>query len=221
MKVPGYRHPVLQAVLGVVVVLLALLAISAEVRSFFDRFPIETLITVTVLAITGIAIVLYLGELVILCWAVDSLCWAVDFLSEIGMPRLQAKSLPLEYEQVGDIIIVKLRNNVATIRQCLAVQRQLKRLVDERRCNFVLDFRHADRTSKSFRAVMARLAKAARKEAAKLGKPYRPIAVPRGAAFKVFNDQETAVKEMSKHDGHGWVVLCSVPVGIRAVSDLV
>jgi hypothetical protein len=67
---------------------------------------------------------------------------------------------------------------------------------------------------------MVHFMKAARREAGKLGKPYRPVALPHGPVFRVFDDRECAVEEMSKHDGHGWVVLCSVPDGIRAVSDL-
>jgi hypothetical protein len=67
---------------------------------------------------------------------------------------------------------------------------------------------------------MLHLVKAARQEAVKLGKSYRPVAVTHGAAFRVFADRECAIKEMSRHDGHGWVVLCSVPAGVRAVSDL-
>ena len=136
------------------------------------------------------------------------------------MPKSQARSVPLEHEQVGEIIVVKLRNNIATDRQCLSVQKQLKCLIDEHHCNFVLDFLYAEKTSKSFRGVMVHLMKAARREAGELGKPYRPVALPHGAVFRVFNDRERAVEEMSKHEGHGWVVLCSVPVGIRAVSDL-
>jgi hypothetical protein len=93
-------------------------------------------------------------------------------------------------------------------------------LIDEHHCNFVLDFLYAEKISISFRGVMVHLMKAARREAGELGKPYRPVALPHGAVFRVFNDRERAVEEMSKHDGHGWVVLCSVPVGIRAVSDL-
>ena len=213
MKIFGYRRPFLQALLGILVLILFVLTISAVLLSVFKSFPLETLIIVAVFAVCGIAIVLYIGELVILCWV-------VDFLSEIGMPKIQARPVPLEYEQVGEIIVVKLRNNIATVRQCLSVQKQLKCLIDEHHCNFVLDFLYAEKTSKSFRGVMVHLMKAARREAGKLGKPYRPVALPHGAVFRVFNDRQRAVEEMSKHDGHGWVVLCSVPVGIRAVSDL-
>jgi len=177
------------------------------------RYPLEILIIVGVFVACGIAVVLYVGELVIVGWV-------VDFLSELGVPKIQAMPGPLEYEQVGEIIVVKLRDNIATIGLCLAVQKQLKALIDEHYCDFVLDFLRAEKISKSFREVMVQFMKAARSEAGRLGKPYRPIALSRGEVFRVFDDRERAVEEMSKHDGHGWVVLCSVPVGVRAVSDL-
>ena len=213
MNLFRYRRQFLQALLGITVLILFGLTISAVLHNVFKNYPLETFIFVVVLAVCGISIALYIGELVIVCWV-------VDFLSEIGMPKITAKSVPLEYEQFGEIIVVKLRNNVASVRQCLLVQKQLKCLIDEHHCNFVLDFLHAEKTSKSFRGVMVNLMKAARREAGKLGKPYYPLALPHGAVFRVFNDRKRAVEEMSKHDGHGWVVLCSVPVGIRAVSDL-
>jgi hypothetical protein len=213
MKIVGYRRSFLRALLGIAVLILFVLTIRVVLLSVVKSFPLETLIIATILAVCGIAIVLYIGELIIVCWI-------VDFLSEIGMPKIIATAVPLEYEQVGEIVVVTLRNNVASVRQCLSVQNQLKSLIDEHHCNFVLDFFYAEKTSKSFRGVMINLMKAARKEAKELGKPYRSIALPHGAVFKVFNDKEGAVEEMSKYDGHGWVVLCSVPVGIRAVSDL-
>ena len=213
MKIFGYRRTFLQVLLGISVLSLVALTIGVALLSGFKSYPLETLIIVAVLAVCAIAVVLYLGELSIACWI-------VDFLSEIGMPKIQEKPVPLEYEQVGEIIVVNLHNNVSTVGQCLSVQKQLQCLIDEHHCNFVLDFLYAEKTSKSFRGVLVNLMKVARKEAEELGKPYRPVALPRGAVFKVFNDREHAVEEMSKYDGHGWVVLCSVPVGIRAVSDL-
>jgi hypothetical protein len=105
--------------------------------------------------------------------------------------------------------------------QCQAVQKQLAGLIDQHHCDFVLDFLNAEKISKSFREVMFQLTKAARKEAERLGKPYRPVALPRGVLFRVFEDRQRAVEEMARHDGHGWVVLCCVPIGIRAVSDLI
>ena len=214
MKIFSYCRPLLKALLAVSVLFLFVLTICAVLFSVFRRFPLETLIAAALLAVSGLAVVLYIWELVILGWV-------VDFLSEIGMPKLQARLLPLEYEQVGEIVVVKLRDNTASVLQCQSVQKQLKRLIDdEHHCDFVLDFLYAEKISRSFRDVMVYVRKAARREARKLGKPYRPVALPHGAVFRVFDDRKRAVEEMSKHDGHGWVVLCSVPVGIRAVSEL-
>jgi hypothetical protein len=202
----------LETLLGIAVSLLLALAIYAVFLGAFRSFPLETLIMTTVLAIAAMGIVLYIGELTLIGWL-------VDFLSQIGMSKIQATPDPLDCEQVGEIIVVKLRDNIATVWQCQAVQKQLKRLVDQRHCDFVLDFFHVGRVSRSFRGVMLHLMKAARREAARLGKPYRPVALPRGEVFGAFADRRRAVEEMSRHQGHGWVVLCSVPVGIRAVSD--
>jgi hypothetical protein len=211
MKIFGYRRQIIQALLGIAVLILIELTISSVLLGVCKNFPLETVIFVTVVAVSGIAIVLYIGELVIICWV-------VDFLLAIGVPK--TKPVPLEYEQIGEIIVVKLHNNVATVRQCLFVQKQLKCLIDEHHCNFVLDFLNAEKTSKSFRGVLVNIMKAARRKASVLGKPYIPVALPRGAVIRVFSDREHAVGEMSKHCGYGWIVLCSVPVGIRAVSDL-
>ncbi len=190
-----------------------MLTIGAELLSVFRRFPLETLLAAALLAVAVIAVVLYMGELVVIGWV-------VDFLSEFGMPKIQARPVPLECEQVGEITVVTLRDNIATILQCQLVQKQLDRLIDEHHCDFVLDFLYAGTISKSFRGVMFHAMKAARREAGRLGKPYRPVALRQGEVFTVFDDRERAVEEMSEHDGHGWVVLCSVPVGIRAVSKL-
>ena len=186
------------------------------------RIPrrLNILLIAAVFIVTGIAVLLYVGQLVILGWIMDLLTALEEFLSEIGMPKILVKPDPLEYEEVGEIIVVTLRYNIATIRQCQTVQKQLRYLIDEHHCDFVLDFSCADRISKTFRAVMFQFKKSARREAEKLGKPYRSVALPHGKVFRVFDDREHAVEKMSKHDGHGWVVLCSVPVGIRAISDL-
>jgi hypothetical protein len=136
------------------------------------------------------------------------------------MPKFLAKPSPLQYEQVGETIIVKLRDNIGTAGQCQVVERQLKRLLDEDHCDFVLDFLNAGNIARSFRGVMLCFVKAARSQAVKVGKPYSPLALSPGEVFRVFDDRQQAVEEMSKHSGHGWVVLCSVPVGIRAVSEL-
>jgi hypothetical protein len=191
--------------------LLVLAAIGAALLGVSRRFPLETLIIAAILAIAGIGIILYVWELAVVGWV-------VDFLSEIGMPKIRARAVPLECEQVGEIIVVNLRDNIATPGQCQAVQRQLKHLISEHYCDFVLDFRRAGNISTGFRGVMLQFMKAARSEAERLGKPVQPVALPRGEVFRVFDDRERAIEEMSRHDGHGWVVLCCVPVGIRAVS---
>jgi hypothetical protein len=214
MRIFRYRRPSLGKHFGITVFFLCVLAtICAVLYSASRNYPLETLIIAAILALAGIGIILYFWELVILGWV-------VDFLSDIGGPRIYPRPAPLECEQAGEIIVVKLRDNIATVWQCQAVQKQLKHLIDEHHCDLVLDFFHAGNISTSFRGVMVHVMKAARREAERLGLPYRPVALPRGEVFRVFKDWEAAVKEMSQHDGHGWVVLCSVPAGIRAVSDL-
>ena len=205
-------RPFLETLLGISILLLCVLALGAELLSIFRSFPLQTLIAVGLVAICGLAIVLYIWELVIIGWV-------MDFLTKIGMPKIRAVPAPLEYEQVGEITVVKLRDNIATVLDCQAVQKELNRLIEEGHCDFVLDFAHAGKISRHFRRVMVHVMKAARKEAVKLGKPYRPVALPHGQMFRVFDNRRRAVAEMSKHDGHGWVVLCSVPFGIRAVSE--
>ncbi len=187
-----------------------MLAIGAVGPRVFRRYPLETLIVVGILAIAVLGIVLYIWELVVIGWI-------VDFLTAIGMPKIQITAR-LQYEQIGEIIVVTLRDDVATVLQCQAVQKQLKRLVDEHHCDFVLDFYYSGSVSTSFRGVMVGLMKAARREAERLGKTHRPLELPYGDVFRIFDDRQRALEAMSKHDGHGWVVLCSVPVGIRAVS---
>jgi hypothetical protein len=202
----------LKAVLGILVLFLLMVKVGPLLLDVATRYPFESLIVAGILVGSGVLVILYIGELVVLGWV-------VDFLAEIGMPKILAEPVPLEYEQVGEIIVVNLHDNIATVGQCQAVQKQLKRLIDEQHCDFVLDFLYAEKISRSFRSVMIYLLKAARREAGKLGKPYRPVALPRGAVFRVFDDRGRAVEEMSKQAGHGWVVLCSAPVGVRAVSE--
>ncbi len=213
MNVSGYSRSFLKALPGISVLTLLALMVAAALLNVSRRFPLETLIVATVLAVCVIVVILYVWELVILGWA-------VDFLSEIGMPKFHAEPVPLEYEEVAEVIVVTLRENIAGVLQCQAVQKQLKHLLDEHHCDFVLDFSYAGRISHSFREVIVHLRKAAQKEAQRLGRPYRPMTLPRGASFRVFDDRKRAIEEMSQHDGHGWVVLCCVPVGIRAVSGL-
>ncbi len=177
------------------------------------EFPLQTLILVSIVTMSAIFIALYMAELVVLHWMVDVFDW-------ITLPRRHAKDDPLEYDQVGEVIIVKLGGHIVTGKQCHAVQKQLKHLIDEHHCDFILDFSGIARLSRSFRGVMIRLQTAARREAERLGKPYRPDSLPPRELFCMFDDRESAVEEMNKHDGHGWVVLCGVPPGIRAVSDV-
>jgi hypothetical protein len=212
MNIMSSCRPFLKAVLAISVLFLLVLTICTTLLRGLRSYPLETLVTVVVLAVTGISIFLYIGELVVVGWV-------MDFVSEIGMPK--DRPVPLEYEQVGEIIVVNLRENITTIQQCQTVQKQLKCLIDEHHCDFVLDFLFAGRISRRFRGVMVYVMKAARREAERLGTPCRPIALPHGDVFRVFDDREHAVEEMSKHGGHGWVVLCSVPVGIRAVSEMI
>jgi hypothetical protein len=198
--------------LWLTVALKLVLTIGAVLLGVSRHFPLETLIIAMVLVLYGIVIILYIGELLIIGWA-------VDFLAEIEDSKTATPVL-LEHESMGEIIIVKLRGNIATVGQCRSVWEQLRRLIDEHHCDFVLDFAHAERIAKRFRGVMLRFMRAARGEAEDLGKPLRPVALPRGEAFKVFDNRQRAVEEMSRHGGHGWVVLCCVPFGIRAVSEL-
>ena len=193
---------------------MTLAAVAFSLVNVSRAYPMATLIFATVIAIAVAAIVLYIGELVIIGWV-------VDFLSQIGMPKFHPRSAPLECEQVGEVLVVNLRDNIATTSQCKAVEKQLRHFIDaEHYCDFVLDFVQAGNVSKSFRAVMISLTKAARREAEKRGKRFLGVDLPRGETFAVFDDRQHALEAMSGHAGHGWVVLCSVPVGIRAVSEL-
>ena len=117
------RHSFAKILLGVVVLILLMLTIHLMLLSVFGSFPLETLIFMAVFVVSGIAIFLYIGELVIVGWV-------VDFLSGIGMPKILARPVPLDYEQVGEIIVISLRDNIATIRDCLSVQGQLRSLID-------------------------------------------------------------------------------------------
>lgn len=208
MKQPPFLFPFLKVVLTVLILLILVATFGPLLFGVVRRFPLETLIIVGIVAVSASGVVLYIGELVVIGWA-------VDFLSEIGMPKLHTPPVPLEYQQIGEIVVVAL-HDIGTVFQCQAVQKQLKHLMDEQHCDLVLDFQYAGRISHSFREVLLYLAKAARNEAAMLGKP--PVA--HRAVFRVFDEKIQAVEEMSKHEGHGWVVLCSVPVGIRAVAGL-
>ncbi len=192
--------------------LLMLAAASMALFKYGERYPLETLICAAAVFITLISIAGYVGELVIVGWIMDFLTW-------LTTPIIHAKQVPLDYDQVGEMIVVNLSDNIVTARQCQSVQKQLKRLIDEHHCDFILDFSRIGRVSIRFRAVMVHFARAARREARKQAKPHLPLAVPPGDQFTVFADGQSAVEEMGMHDGHGWVVLCSVPAGIRAVPE--
>jgi hypothetical protein len=206
---PAERRPWLLALVG----LILLTAVAVAVLEVGKRFPLGTLIIGTILALSAIAIALYVGELVVIGWIVDFLEWVTS-------PHIRARYAPLEFEQVGEMLIVKLSDHIVTAEHCQAVGRQLERFVDEHYCDFILDFSAVGRLSRSFRGVMMQLAAAAREEAQRRGKPFRPVAVPPGEIFRMFDDKAGAIAEMGTHAGHGWVVLCGVPPGIRAASDI-
>jgi len=211
MKIFRYLLPFLTILLAILVMILLVWTVAPLLLNLIGRFPLETLIIVGIFFVSVLAVVLYIWELVVIGWA-------VDFLESIGMPKPRAG--PLEYEQIGEIIVVTLRDNVGTVFHCQSVQKQLKILIDEHYCDFVVDFLQAGRISHRLREVLVYLAKAAPQEAVRLGRPCGPLPRPRRAAFQIFDDRKRAVEEMSKHDGHGWVALCSIPVGIRAVAGL-
>ena len=208
-RLPSGRRPWLLAL--VALILLAILAVA--VLEVGKRYPLGTLIIGSICVLSAIAVALYVGQLVVIGWIVDLLDW-------IASPRIRAGYEPLEFEQVGEMLIVKLGDHIVTVEHCQAVQRQLDRFVDEHYCDFILDFSGVGRLSRSFRGVLMHLAAAARGEAERRGKPFRPVAVPPGEIFRMFDDRARAIEEMGRHDGHGWVVLCGVPPGIRAASDI-
>jgi hypothetical protein len=187
-----------------------LAAIAAVLYNVWEEYPLESLVIAAIFLLAAIGVALYVGELVVLGWVVDLLIW-------LAAPTLHRKETPLECQRVGEIVIVKL-GDIVTVWQCESVRKQLQRLIDEQHCDLILDFSGIGRISSHFRGVMLRLARAARREAGKLGKPYRPVALPPGEVFRVFDDRASALEAMGIHAGHGWVVLCSVPAGIRAVS---
>ena len=178
----------------------------------YKGFPMETLIVLGIIAGAVVAIVLYIGELVVIGWIADFPAW----LAERAMP---AAHVPLEIEHAGPITIVKLSDNIASARECRSVQEQLDRLVAADRCDLILDFARVKKLAAGFRDVLVHVTRAVRKAVEKRGQPYRGPEPAKGETFPVFADCEQALAEMGRHDGHGWVVLCAVPVGIRAVSD--
>jgi hypothetical protein len=172
---------------------------------------LETLIVLGIIAGAVLAIAMYVGELVVIGWIIDFPAW----LAERALP---AAHVPLEFEQVGQITVVTLSDNIASARECRSVKEQLVRLIAEHRCDFVIDFSSIKKLNSGFRDVLLHLTRAARAEAERQGQPCRELDLPSGEMFCTFADREAAIEEMIRHPGHGWVVLCAVPTGIRAVS---
>jgi hypothetical protein len=176
-------------------------------------FPLETFIVLGIVAGAALAVAMYVGELVVIGWIVDFPAW----LAERAMPPAH---VPLEFEHVGEITIVKLSDNIASARECWSVQQQIDRMIAEHNCDFVIDFSSIKKLNSGFREVLLHVIRAAREEAEKQGRHYYAPEVPPGEVFRTFADRDAAIAEMARHGGHGWVVLCAVPTGIRAVSDV-
>ena len=144
----------LNSAFTVALLYLFVLAALTLLLAALTAYPIQTLIIVGIAAFSVLAVVLYIWELV-------AIGWIMDFLERIGMPRIQAVSVPLEYEEVGQIVVVGLRNNIGSVLDCQSVEKQLLQLIDEGRCDFIFDFRHAGKVSRHFHAVMLHVMKAA------------------------------------------------------------
>ena len=136
------------------VALIVLAIVGVAVLKAAERFPLGTPIFGTIFALSAVAVVLFLGELVVIGWIVDFLDW-------IASSGIRARYAPLEFDQVGEVLIVKLGNHMVSDEHCQAVQRQLDRFVGEHYCDFILDFSAVGRLSRSFRGVMTRLASGA------------------------------------------------------------
>ena len=212
MKIAAFCRLLLTIVLVLAFLALVALMCGPSLLDFVKRRPLDSLLVAAILIGSAIAVILYIGELVVLGWI-------VDFIDRIGMPKPRGP-VPLEFEQFGQTTVVAVPEIVATVRDCRSMQEQLKGLIDAHHCDFVFDFSRAEKLSRHFRQVLLYAAKAARKEAWNLGIPARPLPLPVGAKFKVFEDRQQAMETMAKHDGHGWVVLCGVPFGLRALSKL-
>ncbi len=201
-----------------------MLSIAGSLYQVAKLFPIESLICAAVIAFAVAGVLLYM-------WNLAIMAWLVEFVSQLGVPKLREISAELEYEKVGEIIVVRLADNIATGRDGQAVEKRLKELIYQQHCcNLVLDFLNAGRISVRFRDVIISLTKATNREALKSGKPSaraggihlmslpRPPKLERhGEEFRVFDDRQAAIEEISRLGGQGWVALCCVPVGTRAV----
>ena len=157
-RLPSDRRPWLL----VPVALLALTIIAVAVLEAAKRFPLGTLVFGTIFAPLGHchrALHRRTGghrlDRRLLDWIVSS--------------RVRARYAPLEFDQVGEVLIVKLSDHIVSDAHCQAVQRQLDRFVDEHYCDFILDFSAVGRLSRSFRGVMTHLAGAARRRGGAAG----------------------------------------------------
>ena len=206
----GRRRPSARGLWRGSLLVLAVLAICVLAFGSFKHFRLETIIIAAVFAFAGISIFLYIGELVVIGWV-------VDVLSQIGVPKIKARPLPLVWEQVGDIVVVTLRDNIATAEQCLTVQRQLKCLIDEHHCNFVLDFSDAGNISRRFRWVMIHVTKAARTRRPGSANPIDPWRSLTGRSSKSLTTGSVPLRRCPSTTDMDGSSLCSVPVGIRAV----
>ncbi len=207
-RVPRQRRPWQYSLIS----LFVLTTICAVLLKTGKAFPLETLIVLGIVAGAVLAVGLYVGELVVIGWIVDLPVW----LAERAMP---AAHVPLEFEQIGEITIVTLGDNIASARECRSVQEQLDRLIAEHRSDLILDFSRVKKLSSRFRDVLLHVARTAGTEAVKEGRSQAGLELAPGEAFRRFDNRDRAVSEMSKYAGHGWIALCAVPVGIRAVPD--
>ncbi len=193
--------------------LFVLMTVCTVVLKFYKGFPLQTLIVLGIVAGSLLAVMLYVSELVVLGWLLDFPTW----LAERALP---AAHVPLEFERTGEITVVKLSENIASARECRSVQEQLDRLIAEGQCDLVVDFGGVKKLASGFREVLVHVTGSARRAAEKRGQSCRGPDLPPGETFHVFAGREEAIAEMARYEGHGWVVLCAVPVGIRAVSDV-
>jgi hypothetical protein len=190
--------------------LLAATTLCAVLLKVGKAFPLETLIVGGIVAGAVAAVGLYVGELVVIGWILDLPVW----LAERAMPTAH---VPLEFEHVGAITIVTLSDNIASTRECRSVRDQFDRLIADQHCDLILDFGGIKKLASGFRAVLLHVTRAARAEAYRQGQVASIADVPPGETFRVFDERQSALEEMARHAGHGWVVLCSVPTGTRAV----
>jgi hypothetical protein len=202
----------LQYSISLLILLTTIVAGVLTVLRFYRIFPLETLIIVGVLAMTLSAVLLYVGQLYVMGWV-------VDFFDALNHPKPKSLTVPLDLRLVGEVMVVRLGDNISNLDECRAVEKQLREEIKQGHCDFVLDFSSAGRISLHFRSVIVALTKAARHEARTLGKPYHAAVLPPGKTFHQFDDERQALEAIASHGGHGWVVLCGVPVGVRAVSD--